>query len=63
MAMEHEEDEDCPEDCYHCLQAYRKREAEMAADREAAHQKKLWGPGGILFDEDDPICQSYFKEE
>lgn len=48
--------EDCEEDCDHCNQAATQRSTKMAVEIEVAHQKKLWGPGGILWDENDEIC-------
>ena len=55
--------ENCEEDCNHCKKEADKRYSKMAVEIEVAHQKKLWGPGGLLFDPNDPLCQEIVNEE
>lgn len=51
------------ENCYRPARLIRIKQMAMDAEIEAAHQRKLWEPGGLLFDKDDPICQEIINEQ
>ena len=70
--MDEEEFEhgDCDQDCETCREDRRKEarrlEGEHRARLESAQQRALWGPGGLLWDPLDPLCQevaAQMKEE
>jgi hypothetical protein len=54
---------DCSEgDCRACHQQFLAAMADLKNQAESDYQKGLWGPSGIFWDPNDPICQELEHE-
>ncbi len=53
-----QEECECGEDdCESCIRAFKRWCEDLETQRERRHLEKLWGPNGLLYSPDDPICQ------